>query len=383
MSLEIIVYSLLLAEFCVETNKRKESKKTKKRMIALFLTFAMIVPFTPAVAADDTVPRPTVEEILSEYHQKAFEAEAAGETATASTYSRSGSSERTLEQETVDTLNAAGYEAYNVTSENYDTLQTQLQTDFADMGLDPEGSYIITISGEDSQNSNASGIGPRMMVPVDPGGGGDGTFTHTYNGTEYRMRYMTVAGQDDDLRDQTLIYTLRNSRVSIDWDDVDTAILYYASDHATNPVPVASILSMLTDAFSDDNYIRLSNNSITMYARTIWDLQYIQVYNSSNDKWISSQRSEYANSSSWCIGSFVNEDGEIVPLTGKPYPFKTYSPDYANTTLRKDYAARAYLQGFLIPDFTDDINFYLMDEELETNYCGVGEILFTQWHWTI
>lgn len=352
----------------------------KKRMIALFLTLAMLVSLAPAVVADDTVPRPTVEEILSEYHQKAFEAEAAGETATASTYSRSGSTGKNLEQETVDTLNAAGYEAYNVTSENYDTLEEHLKTDFSDMGLDPNGSYIITISGEESE-TNTSGIGPRMMVPVKPDY--TSTFEHTYNGTTYKMRYVTVAGQDDDLRDQTLIYTLRNSRVSIDWNDVDTAILYYASDYATNPVPLASILSMLTDAFSDDNYIRLSNNSINMYARTIWDLEYIQVYNSSNDKWISSQRSEYANSSSWCIGSFVNEDGDIVPLTGKPYPFKTYSPDYDNTTLRKDYAARGYLQGFLIPDFTDDIDFYLMDEELETNYCGVGEILFTQWHWTI
>ena len=354
-----------------------------KKLIAFAIVFAIIISISPAVVADDTVPKPTVEEILSEYHQKAFEEENAGEASTAAYSPRSGSSGKTLEQETVDTLNAAGYEAYNVTSENYEELENQLKTDFGDMGLNPESSYIVVISGEESENGNTSNPGSRVMVPVDPGGGGDGTFTHIYNGTEYRMRYMTVAGQNDERLDQTIIYTLRNSRVSIDWDDVDTAILSYTSDYMTNPVPVASILSMLTDAFSDDNYIRLSNNSINMYARTIWNLQYIQVYNSSNGKWISSQRSEWANSSSWCIGSFVNENNEIVPLTGKPYPFKTYSPDFANTTIRKNYAAKAYLQGILIPDFTDDIVFYLMDEELEINYCGVGEVLFTQYHWTI
>lgn len=31
-----------------------------------------------------------------------------------------------LEQETVDTLTAAGYEAYNVTGENYTALETEL-----------------------------------------------------------------------------------------------------------------------------------------------------------------------------------------------------------------------------------------------------------------
>lgn len=133
----------------------------RKRYIALFVIFAMLVPFTPAVAADDTVPRPTVEEILSEYHEKAFEAEVIEQTSGASTYSRSaGNSGKTLEEETVDTLNAAGYEAYNVTSENYETLEEQLQTDFAQMGLDPDGSYIIALSGEDnSPSSNARGIG--------------------------------------------------------------------------------------------------------------------------------------------------------------------------------------------------------------------------------
>ena len=45
-----------------------------KRMIALFLVIAMLVPLSSAVAADATSAPPTVEEILSEYHRKAFEA---------------------------------------------------------------------------------------------------------------------------------------------------------------------------------------------------------------------------------------------------------------------------------------------------------------------
>lgn len=43
----------------------------KKRFIALFIIFTMLVSISPAVAADDTSARPTVEEILSDYHQAA------------------------------------------------------------------------------------------------------------------------------------------------------------------------------------------------------------------------------------------------------------------------------------------------------------------------
>lgn len=45
-----------------------------KKIIALTLIFAMLVPFSSAAAADATSAPPTVEEILSEYHRKAFEA---------------------------------------------------------------------------------------------------------------------------------------------------------------------------------------------------------------------------------------------------------------------------------------------------------------------
>ena len=44
----------------------------KKKIIALTLIFAMLVPFVPAAAAEETAARPTVEEILSQYHQAAF-----------------------------------------------------------------------------------------------------------------------------------------------------------------------------------------------------------------------------------------------------------------------------------------------------------------------
>ena len=82
-------------------------------------------PFSPSANDYRT---PTIEEILNDYHSKAFEAQTAQEEA--GTYSRSASGTgKTLEQETVEELTAAGYEAYNVTGDNFDSLEDSLQTD--------------------------------------------------------------------------------------------------------------------------------------------------------------------------------------------------------------------------------------------------------------
>ena len=235
----------------------------KKRMIALLLTFAMLVPFTPAVAADDNVPRPTLEEILSEYHQKAFEAEAAEQTGRASTNSRSvGNPGKTLEQETVDTLNATGYEAYNVTSENYETLEKQLQTDFSEMGLDPDCSYIIAISGEESSaGNNARGPNPGIVPALPPDGGGSPTlFEHTYNGKTYHMRYVTVVATDDSPTKRDFTVAVNRSNNSLNWGVLFDAVFSYAIDSMPGFEEFTSLYSFISD-FTVDNSISVMDCS--------------------------------------------------------------------------------------------------------------------------
>ncbi len=87
-----------------------------KKIISLMLIFAMLVPISSAVAADNPTAQPTVEEILNGYHEKAFAARVAEENGGVSTDSSRSGSGKTLEQETVDELTAAGYETYNVTA---------------------------------------------------------------------------------------------------------------------------------------------------------------------------------------------------------------------------------------------------------------------------
>lgn len=115
-----------------------------EKMIALMLSVLIPVGMSiPVFAAqNEEGPVKTVAEILNDYHAKSFEKQIAQESETARAYARSsGSAEKTLEEETVEELTAAGYEADNVTSSNYEELEASLKTDFEDLGLDPNESY--------------------------------------------------------------------------------------------------------------------------------------------------------------------------------------------------------------------------------------------------
>lgn len=360
----------------------------KKRMIALLLILAMLVSIAPAVVADDTVPRPTVEEILSEYHQKAFEAEAAGETATASTYSRSGSSGKTLEQETVDTLNAAGYEAYNVTAENFEALEAQLQTDFADMGLDPNGSYIIAISGEEPEDSTASGISPRAMVPYPIEGGGG--FSYTYNGTTYTMRYVTVTCVENSNLDRMFAFSVNRNPNGEKWGYVFDAIISSAID-AKSPIPITTINALIAKVKEDNSFTAMDCNKFMLTGSTTWTLQYIQVYKSHTSEWVSSQCSEYAVTSAQSLIYVYNIATEShTPYAGELFSFKTYSNYYNDAASRKYSAALGYINGTCNNDYTGDITITVKNASTNSLYYICTDVNdeanvtynFVRDHWT-
>ena len=365
-------------------NKRKESKKMKKRMIALFLTLAMLVSIAPAVVADDTVPRPTVEEILDEYHQKVFEAQNAGEAAAYSP--RSGSSGKTLEQETVDALNAAGYEAYNVTGENYEALEDQLKTDFSDMGLDPNSSYIIAISGEESEN-NTAGMNSRAIVPVDPGGGGgDGSFTYTYNGATYRLRYVTVTPDANESGMQvksSYIFHEQSFIQAIGRNIFNTIIVTTMDKALPDCKPLGTIASIFFDVPDDYLYVDLNLEDVELRAHTVWTYNFIQVWNEFDQTWDTSQCSEYATSAVWRVDSIYDPaTGYPIPTQSTPQYSTHYSSIYYDTAQRCLAAMKAYDHYTLSVNCVYYVHFYFSDETGTANYDASGETLFTHYRST-
>ena len=355
-----------------------------KKVIALILSCVMLVSASPAVAAEDTPVKPTIEEILNDYHQKAFEARSAEDAGETTTYSnRSGG--KTLEQETVDTLNAAGYEAYNVTASNYDALEAELNTDFASMGLDPNSSYIIVISGEDTNNANQTrSYGDNLITPTPCPGedGGSSLFEYIYGGVTYTMRYVTVTCTDQSTLSRQLHFGVdRNANSSI-WGTIFDAGFSFTIDTITK-VPITTFAHILNDAFGSALPTAESYEGFMITGCTTWTLEYIEVYNFNEARWVQAQFSEYAVTS-WEPLHYTYDATTMTHLRtdGPMITFNTYSEYFNDKEYRKELAAEFYQMGTRLMDYTDDIIISLTNLSGEPFYFDNEEFEFVQEHWS-
>ena len=344
----------------------------------------MLVTFSPVVAADNVSAPPTIEEILNDFHQKAFETQMTAEADAPSTYSRGSSAgSKTLEQETVDTLNAAGYTAYNVTGDNYDSLESTLKTDFSAMGLSKNSSYIVVISGEDRSNSNNpnSRLGniPEYDL-IDPGGGGLPSFEYTYNGKTYSMRYVTVTTADKSALTRQLTFGVDRDQNSSKWGTIFNAVFSYSIDTVVK-APITSMATLLSDVFPSGPPSTQSYSGFVITGATTWALRYIEIYNGT--EWVSAQCSEYAVTT-WrpqhCVYNEITEDHDYI--TGDDITFKTYSEYYTDSAQCKALAAEYYSIGSRLLDFTNDIVIRLENLDDERFYINDNGYSFRQTHWS-
>jgi len=351
-----------------------------KKLIAMIMTCIMLVSISPAVAAENASAKPTVEEILNEYHKAAFEAQYAAEADTSATYSpRSGLGDKTLEQETVDTLNAAGYEAYNVTPANYSALEDQLNTDFADMGLDPDGSYIIAIHGEDSASSNtANGVSPRAIVPppIDDHIGRT-TFDYTYNGTTYTMRYVTVTPTENSnliqIHDRSVQLLNQNpDNVSLPFINLTLTALSFVPAVSTQ----ATILSLL---FSSIPNVDLTvPRSIAYTPTSLWTITYTQVYHSEDQAWKSSTAIEYVIPQCFIDYYYYDPTIQLVVRSSVTSQLPTiYSEHYNDQEHMKQIAAIAFERGACAVDPVEEVVYKYNGNVAATHYRKWEYIDFT------
>lgn len=363
-----------------------------KKIIALSLICAMLVPLSPVVAADETTVTPTIEEILNSYHNKAFEAQSAEKNGGASTYARGGSNQ-TLEQETVDALTDAGYEAYNVTGENYEALEDALNTDFAAMGLDPASSYVVVISGEDpavQSNPNARVIDPPTNDDFDgDDGGGGSSFLYVQDDTTYTMRYVTVASDASaDLRKSTL-YTLQEiNEMAVFADCVAGYVLdklanlaiEHTEEAIESSIPFLDEIAFLADwmkARDPEVYIALGDNMLTIHATSVWTLSYIQVWDATQKSWVTAQSSCYAVSRLTAAGYLYNKNiKDYEWVATEEIVLTTYSGYYNHSARRKQVAVEGFTKKYPLHDSTGDICFSFYSIK-GTDLLPNGEPLFT------
>ena len=339
-----------------------------KKVIALILSCVMLVSASPVVAAEDTPVKPTVEEILSEYHQKAFEAQTAEDTDKTTTYSnRSGS--KTLEQETVDTLNAAGYEAYNVTAFNYDALEAQLKTDFSSMGLDPNGSYIVVISGEDSDNShNSRAYGDNLITPTPGPTEGGAYFEYSFYGSVYKLRYFTITAADDptygttsenDLLDHFSVNEIIQNGLN--------AAVYAIADHIATGIPLGTIASLCGFQFFDFNETNFER--LELIATTNWTRRFIQVWDDYYEAWTFSTCVESVTARSYLSGDYYDPTlNRYVSVEKNEHIATSYTEHYDDREWLHEKAVRSFLNNYISYETTGAVRYYYDDTLIATHW---------------
>lgn len=316
----------------------------------------MMVSLSLAVAADEVPIQPTVEEILNEYHQEAFEALTTEDTATISTISPRGGNSKTLEQKTVDTLVEAGYEAYNVTADNYESLEAQLQTNFTAMGLEPDGSYIIVISGEEpevsapNRGNSTFGLTPLPGEDQAPDGGESTFFTYNYNNKTYNMRYVTVTPTENSalrrIDDAILNEELSPSNV-LEIIGMTSSVVGYLSD-VLNTVSIlntsVSISLLLLDLLSD--YTPKLTDMVRMTGGCTWTVKYTQIYDFDEHQWFLNAGVEYVTAQKYVDYNIYNPSTHLYDQERVHYDnVVIYSALYNDTELMKQRAVEAYEYG--------------------------------------
>ena len=344
-----------------------------KKIIALLLSCVMLLSIVPAAAAEDApaAPAPTIKEIMDEYRRKSFEAQFADQLDAATYSGRSSANSNTLEQETVVALTAAGYEAYNVTANNYASLEILLATDFEQMNLDPNGNYIVVVGGENLLESFVpqSRVAPLPEYDhIGDGSGGDPTFQYTYNGTTYTMRNVFIFATDDPIAIKAETVNLLNSQPNLsNLDNLLNSVLYAVVDYILEdcliPVPLGTIASMC--GLSVFNFKNYDQSILELQVGAAWTRVYTQVWSETLQEWLYGAMVEYTDITSCVTGRLYNGI-RWVNLTEDPSNETIYSEYFHDPNWRKQTAIRGHYSGQMIQDRTGSITFKFEDQDVVT-----------------
>lgn len=204
-------------------------------------------------------------------------------------------------------------------------IEETLSTDFEEIGLTPEHTYIIVISGEDNNAGMRSTVGS--------------SFNYTYNGKSYKMRYMTITAADDPLLGQaSAADVLKSNSKTLIQNCLDTAISTYINSVSTTLGTVASICGLSVSQFGT-----AKSSTLTLNGGSNWTRVYTQVWSSYFNAWAYASEVEYVTAVSYMSGLYYSASkNQYVSVPANSKTKTTYSSCYFDTAWRKEAAAVAF-----------------------------------------
>ena len=324
-------------------------KKFVSIQVILTFLFLLALPVF-AKGIDENAPiesecQPTLEEILDEFHNASFQIQT-GNNSNTRTYDNTISSALgNIRCNTVQTLQNAGYDAYDVNPDTYEILETTLNTDFSAINLDPTSSYIIVVEGEDGDVAPASAVG----------GTAGPTFTHTSGGVTYTMRYLTVTANDNpEYGMSSYVNLLSSTSQTLIQNCLDAVIVAYID--AIAGVPLGTVASICGLSISD--FAPAQRATLIMHGATNWTRKFTQVWDPNLEGWMFAACVEQVKTLSYISGDYYDATTNSYQQVPQDKVSKTKSSShYLDYTWRKEKAVLGYLLYNTQYDLTGNVTY--------------------------
>lgn len=312
-----------------------------KKFLSIVLSITMFCAFSSNVVfAIDTGGEINIKEnIIKDYRERIFEYNKQANSDITAVSLDSEQSLAQIQTETVNELKNAGYNAYDVNPSTFSNIENILHTDLEAAGLNPNYSYIIVIEGEDNENVNS-----RVAT--------SSSFSHTYNGTTYTLRWMTMYATDDPLMGKASdVNVLSSATTSVIKNCLDTAVSTYISSISRTLGTVASICGL-----SISNFAPAQTATMRLNGATNWTRRYTQVWNSYDSAWQNGCCVEEVTAYSYMSGSYYDASSNLYRSVPENKAYDTrYSSRYDDDKWRKDYAVVGYLNSWIQWDTVGDV----------------------------
>lgn len=312
-----------------------------KKMIAMILLISIFcTSLGNAVSAHGIESENSKERILREYQEQTLELKTNKDTRN-NMQENENKTFLEIQKNAVAQLIAAGYEAYSVTSDSFATVESRLQTDLNDMGLNPNSAYIVVIEGENLSSSNSRSTA-------------GGSFNYTYSGKSYKLRYLTVTAADDSLMSKaSSVDLLKSSSQTAIENCLDTLISACISSASPILATVASICGL-----SVSNFSPTKSSTLTLNAGTNWTRKYTQVWNTSNSLWYNGCYVEYASIYTYISGLYYSaKTNQYENISETKIRATHKSSQYENEQWAKQYGVLGFLNASIYPNQVGNVQY--------------------------
>lgn len=300
----------------------------KRNLIALLMT--IVTTFSLALPAFADSGNPTsMEDILAEYHSDTMKLSKSAPSAYST--SKASASLDELTANTVSKLRSVGYDAYTLNSKTYEALEKSLDTDFSEIGLKKDCTYIVVLGDEptgDAQVQRTTGS----------------AYTYTYNSKQYKLRRVTITSIDDNSYRKSSTKDLLTSHTKSFIENLLNSAISVALDHISAKWMIGTISSAF--GLKLVNFENYSDSTMIFYAATAWTRIYTQVYDDNMNQWVYGSMVERANKNCHIHGYRYSENiNRYEMYTSAEKKDTTYTENYWSSTWQNEQAVIRTISG--------------------------------------